>query len=434
MENGQQPHGRRRMRPGSQYLNNMTTPPLMWDDSISTPFPFFQLPREIRDHIYAELFLSKRKDKIVTPDLGRTRRKPNAQCKANRYSRRRLAYRTLNLTSLAFLRTCQQACDEAADVLYGKHVFHFSDQPHLEKPSANTALSWASNEHRMPLCDFVTVLAFFRSLSSTSRKKLHHLQIEFLTRGLVAPSASSEIAWESHPLRGGPDLVEVLKMVTAEFELRTFRVVFNKPLQSYNDHYFLMETFWNLLKYSFLRQECYGPNSVLERAQMNIVNAIDALQVTQDMTQRLPDDAHLLADPEKGFLLTGNRKGSRALPRRRQQFPREVSLYASEPFNQWYASRLTSQLKAKVLCLTGESLRDRLILQAVYEEHVSKNLSADMVELFLGQVSDNSRLPSAMATKMGCNIPQRDASPDRVKPTLGLSSHACTSKMMRKSC
>ena len=80
------------------------------------PFPFFRLPREIRDMLHEHLFQTPRGDNIIVPGPDHCRRGQlgdQAACTIN--------------NGLALLLSCQQAHEEAVPVLYSTRVFHFDD-------------------------------------------------------------------------------------------------------------------------------------------------------------------------------------------------------------------------------------------------------------------------------------------------------------------
>ena len=88
------------------------------------PFHFFRLPLEIRRMIYELLFASS-----GPTFAGTTYRK---YCPQNlEYSCQCLDWDAPG-TALAFLRTCQQAYEEATECMYGANVYLFEDMQHGE--------------------------------------------------------------------------------------------------------------------------------------------------------------------------------------------------------------------------------------------------------------------------------------------------------------
>ena len=204
------------------------------------PLPFFLLPREVRDRIYCELFLTTRGDKTVTPDPTRTRRCYDTQTDDDdRGDRHYLTYRTLATTGISFLCTCQQVLDEATDVLYGKHTFLFSDQPHREQesmfPGFETLSSTATYEGpltapRLPVCDYSTMSYFLWRIGKASRKKIRHIKLEFSSERFI--KCAGEEYFDHGLWSGGDYTVDALECLSEDHGLETMDLILNGEMRS----------------------------------------------------------------------------------------------------------------------------------------------------------------------------------------------------------
>lgn len=129
-----------------------------------TPFPFFRLPSEIRNNNYSILFRSEDDDHLITPDPLRSR------------DRNFITQNQANMSdSLALLRTCQQAHEEATAVLYGSNIFYFSDRTH----GIDTHNMTNFGNYMIPMCDFITMYPFLCAIGAHNRARIHNIRLGF---------------------------------------------------------------------------------------------------------------------------------------------------------------------------------------------------------------------------------------------------------------
>ena len=134
-------------------------------DRIEMKLSFLDLPPEIRNKLYEELFVSKN-GLTIKPDRTRCRRLQNNKA------------RTLNLQSLNILRTCKKIHEEGASVLYSSHTFHFDDRKCGTWRHHDTAETF-------PLCDLTVFQDFLLVIGARNKKNIRKLHLELYGSALL---------------------------------------------------------------------------------------------------------------------------------------------------------------------------------------------------------------------------------------------------------
>ena len=212
-------------------------------------FPFFGLPREIRDIIYENVLETPIGDNTITPDPAHTRR-------TNSGHEESLKQRTLS-NVLGLLLFCRKAHEEAMEALYGNHVFYFDDTRHgryeteveasahcyyCRADFAGDCFSSSRGRHYVcvPYCDFVGMHDWLINIGEENRMRIRHVQLHF--SGAQFVKFLGESHWVSvlepgSPRKpspvGGDFIARALKLLGSAHNLETFRISFNYP--SYDD-------------------------------------------------------------------------------------------------------------------------------------------------------------------------------------------------------
>ena len=228
--------------PSAQHEEDVRTPLVM------VPFPFFRLPLDIRRMIYEEVFRTPLADKTITPDPSYRRRQLG----------RRFAEHTVKY-DLAFLRSCQQAHQEATAVLYGSKSFYFDDTSYgyediqveastycwyclgeksipqgppasMAMATQNRCLDAHDGKHyiQIPPCDFVGMYDWLFKIGERNRIQIRHVHIS------LSGSQFAKVLGEQHLVHDprklspvGGDLIEkALALLARGHNLNTFSVSF----------------------------------------------------------------------------------------------------------------------------------------------------------------------------------------------------------------
>ena len=222
-------------------------------------FPFFRLPFDIRRMVYEEVFKTPRADKTITPDPS--------------YHRRRLGRRFAEHTvhdGQALLQSCQQAHEEATEVLYGNKFFYFDDESYgtirieasahchycsgerlilpersVSMPTHNRCRDAHDSKHYVgiPRCDFVSMYDWLFKIGERNRLKIRHIHISF------SSSQFAKVLGEWHlvddPLKPSPvggDLIEkALELLAHGHNLDTFGVSFRRRYLDFLDPEYVVE-------------------------------------------------------------------------------------------------------------------------------------------------------------------------------------------------
>ena len=185
-------------------------------------FPFLRLPFEIRYMIYSLLLKSEHEDKIITPDLNGSRR------------RQFLTNRIVCMSdTMPLLRTCTAIHDEGANVLYGSHIFLFTDEPHSQKEALVPELNLT-----IPQCDMPKMHRFFKAIGTRNVTRIRHLQLQFYSaRFLFLPDRNHDTAYLPQTHANGKYLQKTLELLASHHRLQTFTIVLT-PLNWYSYQYF----------------------------------------------------------------------------------------------------------------------------------------------------------------------------------------------------
>lgn len=209
-------------------------------------FPFFGLPREIRDIIYVKVFETSLQDSTITPDPAHTRRE------SSRYEESRKQRTISNV--LGLLLVCRRANEEAMEALYGRHIFYFDDTKHDTKHDlykikveasahcyycrgefAGRCFDGSPGQHyiHVPWCDLVGMHEWLFAIGEENWLKIRHIQLHFSGTQFVKflgerHWGGSDYLWKPSPV-GGDILARALKLLGNAHNLETFRISFNYP-------------------------------------------------------------------------------------------------------------------------------------------------------------------------------------------------------------
>lgn len=205
-------------------------------------FPFFGLPREIRDIIYEDVLETSLRDNTITPDPAHTRRE--SSCYEESFKQRTVG------NVLGLLLACRKAHEEAMEALYSKHIFYFDDTKHdsyrikVEASAhcyycrgdfAGGCFDGSPGQHyiRVPWCDFVGMHDWLMNIGEENRMRIRHIQLHFSGTQFVKVLGErhwggSDYLWKPSPV-GGDFLARALKLLGKAHNLETFRISFNYP-------------------------------------------------------------------------------------------------------------------------------------------------------------------------------------------------------------
>ena len=206
-------------------------------------FPFFALPREIRDIVYEKVFETSLQDNTITPD-------PAHKCREySDFDKESFKQRTVG-NVLGLLLAGRKAHEEAMEALYGKHVFYFDDTihgPYQIKVEASAHCYYCRGDlaggcfdgspgrHyiRVPWCDFVGMHDWLVDIGEKNRMRIRHIQLHFSGSRFVKflgerHSWFPGFPWKPSPV-GGDFLGRALKLLGNAHNLETFRISFNHP-------------------------------------------------------------------------------------------------------------------------------------------------------------------------------------------------------------
>lgn len=138
--------------------------------------------------------------------------------------------RTLKSTA-AFLRTCQQACDEGTDVLYGDSIFWFDDSSHFCDWHRT---AWASGEghgvqccsESLPECDYLTMADWFDLIGEYNRLKVRHLRLAFTDSLFRICHADKDNEGWPVSRGGGDELVRAFRQLAQGHNLKAITMSF----------------------------------------------------------------------------------------------------------------------------------------------------------------------------------------------------------------
>lgn len=190
-------------------------------------FPFFGLPFEIRDMIYGEIFQTPCSGNIIDPDPTYFRRRGKGD----------LAARTIN-NGLGLLRSCQQAYNEGAAVLYGSHVFYFDDTKYgtlMSELETEKCSKYGSEWANCMLfrCDYHFMHDWLVTIGKRNRLMIRHLELQFTSAKLAAINTSrperkkEEGGYPS--IRDGGFIKIALQLLASAHHLETISLSFQLP-------------------------------------------------------------------------------------------------------------------------------------------------------------------------------------------------------------
>ena len=194
--------------------------------SSDAPFPFLQLPYDIRKKVYDEV-LSCSPDSIEPDVTGEYWRHGNL---AN------AGALDLDLGGLALLLTCEQINAEASEVLYGTNIFHFSDRGYLSAFQGCINASGCRGSDHLQTSSVMGMYLFLRLIGRANRMRLRFIEVE-LTRpqSCYYPheiNEEMEFFTSSDMPVGGHYLGKALDLLSRAHKLSVLRIKLNDALWS----------------------------------------------------------------------------------------------------------------------------------------------------------------------------------------------------------
>lgn len=200
-------------------------------------FPFFGLPREIRDIVYKLVFETPLQDNTITPDPAHKRR----ECSKHDEG---LKQRTIS-NVLGLLLLCRRAHEEAVEALYSKQVFYFDDIQHGSHETKVEATAHcdfclrgccdSSHRHylRVPYCDFVSMHEWLVAIGEKNRMRIRHIHLHFSGSPFAKCLGERFELFPSLPGKpppiGGQFVVKALELLGITHNLENIEVSFGYP-------------------------------------------------------------------------------------------------------------------------------------------------------------------------------------------------------------
>lgn len=181
------------------------------------PFPFFNLPFEIRNIIYKNLFTPADENQRIAPDP-----KHFGHHMSLRPDR---ANELLHCQALALTRTCQQAHKEVTNVLYGDNTFEFDDFPYYEKDEYRHSDIYECGVY-FPACDIIYLYAFLSRIGKANRQKIRHFQL-YLSTDLYVTDPAEDYLLRSGLNGGASYISDALDFFSESHRLQTLVVWFH---------------------------------------------------------------------------------------------------------------------------------------------------------------------------------------------------------------
>jgi hypothetical protein len=175
--------------------------------------------------IYGEMFQTLCGGNVINPDPTYFRRRGKGD----------LAARTINNGS-GLLRTCQQAHNEGAAVLYSSHVFCFDDTKYgtlmseLDpKECRKDGITQRVLEACMlPRCDYIFMFDWLVTIGHQNRLMIRHLELHF-THPTFAATKTSLWTMENPGVKGGVFVRRALQLFASAHHLETISLSFQLP-------------------------------------------------------------------------------------------------------------------------------------------------------------------------------------------------------------
>ncbi len=175
--------------------------------------------------IYGEIFQTSCGGNVINPDPTYFRRRGKGG----------LAARTIKSGS-GLLRTCQQAHDEGAAVLYGSHIFCFDDTEYgnlmyeldAEECSKNGVTQAHLETCMLTRCDYIFMYDWLLTIGSQHRLMIRHLELRFTFPPFAAVETS---LWTIQDpwVKVGDFVRKALQLFASAHHLETISLSFQLP-------------------------------------------------------------------------------------------------------------------------------------------------------------------------------------------------------------
>ena len=212
-------------------------------------FPFFQLPPKIRNIVYQFLFKAQHS-------------RLNPRPLSNYIGQDRSILRSGISRSLSFLRSCQQAYEEASVALYGSNIFNFDTTPldpfsteyrlcdqcqicrgpirvpdqnrktsldtlsvlrDFENVSSTSSMSHYTHSVFIPRCGIAYMYQWLKDVGEDNRHRLRHLTLSFMDPNF-ALFANDTSRWEYRRRLGGDLVCKGLDLLSQGHQLQTLEI------------------------------------------------------------------------------------------------------------------------------------------------------------------------------------------------------------------
>lgn len=170
------------------------------------PFPFLQLPPEIRNKVYRLLLVTKHRQQCIFADVNGTARRLNL-C---------WGYLPDMGDSLSLLVTFKMINQEASTVLYGNNRYLFDDRP------------YTSGETGIPACDFTYLYSWMCRIGAENRRRLRWINLRFRSWAFCYCHGEASIV-DGYPVQspGAQYLIKVFELLAKGHGLRHLRLEIN---------------------------------------------------------------------------------------------------------------------------------------------------------------------------------------------------------------
>ncbi len=175
--------------------------------------------------IYEEVFRTPCRGKVITPDPTHFRRDHEGEVSA----------RTINSGS-GLLRSCRQAHNEGAAVLYGSNVFAFDDTRFGYLTSSRDLCNgcqgmWHLESCILDRCDYVFMHDWLVTIGNQNRLGIRHLELRFSSIDFTTTQKSDfpDKMYEDLTLKGGAFVKNALQLLASAHHLETIELFFQPP-------------------------------------------------------------------------------------------------------------------------------------------------------------------------------------------------------------
>lgn len=168
--------------------------------------------------IYEEVFETPCRGKVITPDPSHFRRGHEPEISA----------RTINSGS-GLLRSCRQAHNEGAAVLYGSNVFSFDDHKYYTLTfSVDLCKDGRHRDCILARCDYVFMYDWLITIGARNRLRIRHLELGLFDSESTMTQSTRFIGskYEEIVIMGGQFLRNALQLLASAHHLDTISLSF----------------------------------------------------------------------------------------------------------------------------------------------------------------------------------------------------------------